>query len=403
MTAAKSSKQASNRDEDTTSQAGGQPKVLWDDSNVRSAHANAFNVIGGREEIALLFGRKQARDGGQSQPEVRLTDRIVMNPFAAKRLTVMLNSGIRDYEDKYGPLEGKSPPSTAREQMEWLIRNPPFSKTDRIAEKAVLLLQRIKDLDIEVGYERSFKMFDKNLLGNRFLFGIKIDTIRERAHEIILDMCGQLEMPANLLENFQENLPEANVVGVGFDESERSSVCKVYLEFGASFKEAVKKNPHRPAPFVLHRGFKWDLQDTSKCATARYTCFSFLPMETLLERVSDILDPHEHGESLDLTKDVVGAAGSRISHRDILYLELTEDNSSRRSFDINLYRANMQLKELYPILSRMCRHYSIPSEAFQTLYDPVKTEIFGHLAGGIDRDGEDFLTVYYGVEGYYIP
>ena len=51
----------------------------------------------------------------------------------------------------------------------------------------------------------------------------------------------------------------------------------------------------------------------------------------------------------------------------------------------------------------MCLHYSIPSEAFHTLYNPVKTEIFGHLAGGIDRDGKDFLAVYYGVEGYYNP
>jgi hypothetical protein len=51
----------------------------------------------------------------------------------------------------------------------------------------------------------------------------------------------------------------------------------------------------------------------------------------------------------------------------------------------------------------VCRHFSIPSEEIHTLYDPVKTEIFEHLAGGIDRDGKDFLTVYYGVEGYYIP
>ena len=310
---------------------------------MRSAYANVFNVTGGREEVALHFGRKGAPDAGRNEMRVGLTNKILMSPSAAKRFAVMLNSVIRDYENRYGPLEGSSPPSNAQEQMELLIRNPPFSKTDGIAEKAGLL-QRIRDLDIEVGYERSFKMFDKNLSGNRFLFGIKIDTIRERAHETILDICGQLEMPANLLENFQEHLPEANVVGFGFDESERTGVCKVYLEFGDSFKEAIKNNPHRPAPFVLHRGFKWDLKDPSKWATGRYTCFSFLPMETLLERVSNILDPHEYGRSFDIAKDMVGAAASRIPARDILYLELTEENSSRRSFDINMYRADMQLK-----------------------------------------------------------
>jgi hypothetical protein len=403
MATGKSSKKTSKRNASTTSRAGGRPKIIWDQTGIKSAYANVFNVTGGREEIALHFGRKEAPDAGRNEMPVRLTNRILMSPSAAKRFAVMLNSGIRDYEDRYGPLEGSSPPSTAQEQMALLIRKPPFSKTDGIAEKADLLLQRIRDLDVEVGYERSFKMFDKNLSGTRFIWGIKIDTIRESARETIADMCRQLEMPANLLENFQEHLPEANVVGFGFDESQRSSVCKVYLEFGGSFKEAIRKNPHRPAPFVLHRGFKWDLKDPSKRGTGRYTCFSFLPMETLLERVSNILDPHAYERSFDIAKDMVGAAASRIPARDILYLELTEDNSPRRSFDINMYRADMQLKELYPILSRMCRHYSIPSEEFHTLYDPVKTEIFGHLAGGIDRDGKDFLTVYYGVEGYYIP
>jgi hypothetical protein len=403
MATDKNSRQPPKRNESTTSQAGGLPKIVWDQTGIKSAYADVFNVTGGREEIALHFGRKGVPDAGRNEMPVRLTNRILMSPSAAKRFAFMLNSGIREYEDRYGPLEGSSPPSTAREQITLLLQNPPFSKSDGIAQKADLLLQRIRDLDIEVGYERSFKMSDKNLSGTRFILGIKIDTIRESARETIADMCRQLEMPANLLENFQEHLPEANVVGFGFDESARSSVCKVYLEFGGSFKEAIRNNPHRPAPFVLHRGFKWDLKDPSKRGTARYTCYSFLPMETLLERVSNILDPHAYARSFDIAKDMVGAAASRIPARDILYLELTEDNSPRRSFDINMYRADMQLKELFPILSRMCRHYSIPSEEFHTLYNPVKTEIFGHLAGGIDRDGKDFLTVYYGVEGYYIP
>ena len=390
------------KNESATTRTGGQPKILWDTSSVRSAYANAFNVIGGREEIALLFGMKRGRDVAEKEMEVRLTDRILMSPFAAKRLATMLEIRLRDYEDKYGPLEGKTLPSTAREQMELLIRNPPFSKTDGIAKKASLLLHLIKDLAITVGYERSFKMLEKTLLAKRFLLGIKKDKIKDSPDKVILDICGRLKMPENLMKNFQESLPDANVVGFGFDETKKTSICKVYLEFGGSFQEAIKKNPHRPAPFVLHRGFKWDLEDPSKWATGRYTCFSYLPIETLLKRVSDVFDPYEHGQALGIAKDVLGEVSQKIPHRDILYLELTEDNSPRKSFDINLYRANMPLKDLYPILSRMCQYYSIPPEKFHALYDPVETEIFGHLAGGIDREGKDFLTVYYAVEGYYI-
>jgi len=86
-------------------QAAGQTKIVWDDSNMRSVYANVSNVAGGREEIVLLFGMNQAWHAGQSEVKVQLTDRIVLSPFAAKRLAVLLNNVIADYEKKFGKLE----------------------------------------------------------------------------------------------------------------------------------------------------------------------------------------------------------------------------------------------------------------------------------------------------------
>jgi len=86
-------------------QAGGQTKIVWDDSNMRSAYANVANVAGGREEIVLLFGMNQAWHSAQKEVKVQLTDRIVLSPFAAKRLSMLLNNVIQDYEKRYGPLE----------------------------------------------------------------------------------------------------------------------------------------------------------------------------------------------------------------------------------------------------------------------------------------------------------
>lgn len=36
---------------------------------------------------------------------IQLTDRIVLSPFVAKRLTLMLNNFVNDYESKYGTLD----------------------------------------------------------------------------------------------------------------------------------------------------------------------------------------------------------------------------------------------------------------------------------------------------------
>jgi hypothetical protein len=99
----------------TTTQAGAQPKIVWDDSGMRSVYANVSNVAGGREEIVLLFGMNQAWHAGQKEVKVQLTDRIVLSPFAAKRFSMLLNNVLQDYEKRYGTLEvgaPQAPPSS---------------------------------------------------------------------------------------------------------------------------------------------------------------------------------------------------------------------------------------------------------------------------------------------------
>ena len=83
----------------------GQTKIVWDDTNMRSVYANVSNVAGGREEIVLLFGMNQAWHAGQEEVKVNLTDRIVLSPFAAKRLSLLLGNVIGDYEKRYGTMD----------------------------------------------------------------------------------------------------------------------------------------------------------------------------------------------------------------------------------------------------------------------------------------------------------
>ncbi|HDI60121.1 MAG TPA: DUF3467 domain-containing protein [Desulfobacteraceae bacterium] len=82
-----------------------QTRIVWDDANMRSVYCNVSNVAGGREEIVLLFGMNQAWHAGQKEIKVQLSDRIVMSPFAAKRLSILLNNVLADYEKRYGKLD----------------------------------------------------------------------------------------------------------------------------------------------------------------------------------------------------------------------------------------------------------------------------------------------------------
>jgi hypothetical protein len=83
----------------------GSPKVIWDDSKMHTSYANVCNVLGTREEIMLLFGANQAWHGGQKEVTVALSERIVLNPYAAKRLFQLLGQGLKEYETRYGELK----------------------------------------------------------------------------------------------------------------------------------------------------------------------------------------------------------------------------------------------------------------------------------------------------------
>ncbi len=81
------------------------PTIRWDDSNMRSSYANVCNVSSTREEVTLLFGTNRAWRAGQQEVGIDLTDRIIVSPFAAKRLSVLLNGVVAEYEKRFGALD----------------------------------------------------------------------------------------------------------------------------------------------------------------------------------------------------------------------------------------------------------------------------------------------------------
>ncbi len=79
-------------------------QIKWDDNNIRSTYANVCNVISSREEVSLMFGMNQKWDAENSELVIELSDRMVLNPFAAKRVSLLLNNVIKQYEDRFGDI-----------------------------------------------------------------------------------------------------------------------------------------------------------------------------------------------------------------------------------------------------------------------------------------------------------
>jgi len=362
----------------------------WDASNARTLYANAFHAASGREEVVLLFGQCVPAPRSQSEERLEFMQRVVLNPFTAKRLALQLQNAVQAHELAYGPLD--------REPAE--IASASFYGAGTVDQRARLLRDLVEKLEAVYGLERSFKVLDKTLLGNRFLVTMTKDAIGNHARQKLLDICRQINMPEDFQDVYRENLSFAKYVHFGYEENEKSSIYKAYLEFPSNWEAELLNKPAGADSFALYLGFKWDTSENGKRALTRYTCYPRIPPEKILNKLSTLYEGSAQMDSLEIVKGILETALGRIGYGQILYLEVSEDNNPRRSFDINMYRAKLRLEELHPLLLRLCRRFSIPEERFRAVFDPIRSKRFGHLSGGIDREGKDFLTVYYGIEEY---
>ncbi len=94
-------------------QAPGGPKIKFDDAKMHSSYANVCNISFTREEVLLLFGMSEAWQSGQQEVSVQLTERVILSPFAAKRMNVLLSAILQQYEQRFGPLGSPVPPGTS--------------------------------------------------------------------------------------------------------------------------------------------------------------------------------------------------------------------------------------------------------------------------------------------------
>lgn len=78
--------------------------IRMDTTELKSSYCNMVNTTSTREEVVLNFGVNQSWDRGTLDYEASLQHRIILSPFAAKRLSQMLVKLIGEYEARHGSL-----------------------------------------------------------------------------------------------------------------------------------------------------------------------------------------------------------------------------------------------------------------------------------------------------------
>ena len=81
-------------------------QLHWDDTKMATHFSNVVNIQSTREQVDLFFGTNQTWNATDERPlSIELSNRLILSPFAAKRLSLALNRVLREYEDRYGALD----------------------------------------------------------------------------------------------------------------------------------------------------------------------------------------------------------------------------------------------------------------------------------------------------------
>jgi hypothetical protein len=84
-----------------------QVRLRMDERTMQTAYANAFRTNATAEEVMIDFGLNVIVPTGEGQqPEIlfQVNQRVVMNPYSAKRLAITLSQIVRRHEEQFGEL-----------------------------------------------------------------------------------------------------------------------------------------------------------------------------------------------------------------------------------------------------------------------------------------------------------
>ena len=257
------------------------------------------------------------------------------------------------------------------------------------------------------GFERSARFVTERLDTERALFSFSIQQLGAAALADTLMICREMQAPDHQLRAIQRYFPAAAYVHFGFEAADQTLAGKCYLELPCVGMN-IECNEYNSANVGTGRmqflGFKWSMTDRSLMTVTRYRLFAEVAWDLVRERMLTAADVTLRpllrqllAEIEENRRDSAGNDG-QTTWQPTMYrlLEIEEEGSERKSCDINIYDDGLTLHQLAIPLRKIADVLLIHPGTFQTWLERNQSSTVGHLATGIHRNRQSFLTVYWG-------
>jgi hypothetical protein len=270
-----------------------------------------------------------------------------------------------------------------------------FAKIGSGSEELLRLADR---LGAPYGIERSLKLVPGAVLRDRILVSLHKSAFGPDPAKRILDLAAELGIPPKFREVLLDDLPAADFIHLGHEGDERRSLVKIYLEFATRLR--VKRPAVRQdgTALLVHRAVKWDQLMPSRAVVANYHAFPALRRAAVAARIRELFGGGRCAP-VHAAVSLYDRACGRTAASDLLFMEVAEENTPRRSFDLNLYDAGLAVMDAAPFAEALARYFELSETYLPLSTADFSRERLGHISGGLARDGRGFLTLYYGSRG----
>lgn len=241
---------------------------------------------------------------------------------------------------------------------------------------------------IPCGVERSVRLRHLALETARVLISVAAEDLGSQPWPLIHAIGELMQCPKAMLKTIQDSFHRVTCLHFGFEDHPVAPINKCYLEYSP-------ESDANSTDSLMFLGFKWSPSDASNCVMTRYR--SITPQSWA--HCADLMTHQCAPELSAVLCEMINEVACRISSvSDCMLLEVTDDNTDRLSWDLNLYDATLRLRDFDNTIAQLIRIFGIkPSEADRWLHS-ARMECLGHMAVGTDRTGQPFVTLYYGAD-----
>lgn len=258
-------------------------------------------------------------------------------------------------------------------------------------------LALFKALQMPFGYEDSCKLSQGRLLTDRCLVSFGRDALCGDGANLatVTRILSDLGAPSLCQTWLADHIAGAGVIHFGFEADGGGLIHKVYLEYVRDARLALETPGGPRAPVLVHRALKWRVGTDH----IRETLYWLVPNGNL--GLEDRLAQHDGAAkaATGIARGILRRALARTGADDLILLDVADVESARRSFDLQLYDAELRLADIADEVMQLGRDLDIPADALAGFVAGHSASVLGHVAGGQDASGSPFATLYFGVQG----